>query len=204
MAISAILDRILNKMEASYGEAKQANLDRYVEAKGIHQEMGAMFEPGGAFDIGIEKQLGRSKQQAVASGTQALVSSGLYSSTIQAGLGKKFEEEVGMPARERSEQYRVGQKAEAMRGEAGFIERRTDAYPDYGRVSQLAAQASSGPSGGGASQPRRYYGQGSRAVYSGGTAAASKRRASNPYMNSLLPSGSFSRTVTPVSKNKEK
>lgn len=145
MAISTELEGLVKEFEKEYASAKGATLKRYGEAKGIYDQVIGLFEPGGAFDIGIEQNLGRSRTKAVAQGSQALVDTGLYSTTQTAGLAKRFEEEVGMPARERQTQYRVGQQAEAMRGKAGVIERREDPYPDTNMIAQLMQQASSGP-----------------------------------------------------------
>jgi hypothetical protein len=44
----------------------------------------------------------------MASGMQSLVSSGLSGTTVAAGLGKKFEEEVGMPTLAGIEEARAG------------------------------------------------------------------------------------------------
>ena len=145
MAISSVLGDLVKQFEKQYGEAKKANLERYAEAKGIYDEVIGMFQPGGTFDIGIEKQLARSRQQAVAQGTQALVSSGLYGTTQQAGLGMKFEEQVGAPMREKAETYRVGQQAQALLDKAGGIERREDEYPNYSTIAQHAQQAAQAP-----------------------------------------------------------
>jgi hypothetical protein len=145
MAISAVLGDLVKQFEKQFGEAKKANIERYAEAKNLYDEVIRMFQPGGSFDIGMESQLGRSRQKAIAQGTQALVSSGLYGTTQQAGLGKKFEEEVGLPARERMESYRAGQLAKATEAKAGVIERREDEYPDYRTIAGLTQQATAAP-----------------------------------------------------------
>lgn len=68
----------------------------------------AQYQPGGGFGKGVEAALGRSRTKAMASGMQSLVSSGLSGTTTAAGLGKKFEEEVGMPTRMGVEEARAG------------------------------------------------------------------------------------------------
>ncbi len=68
----------------------------------------AQYQPGGGFGKGVESALGRSRTKAMASGMQSLVSSGLSGTTTAAGLGKKFEEEVGMPTRMGVEEARAG------------------------------------------------------------------------------------------------
>jgi hypothetical protein len=65
------------------------------------------YAPGGGYGKGTEAALGRAETKAVASGTQALVSSGLAGTTMSAGLSKKFQEEVGVPTRARVEETRA-------------------------------------------------------------------------------------------------
>lgn len=67
----------------------------------------AYYSPEGGYGKGVEAALGRARTKAVASGTQALVSAGLMGTTMPAGLGKKFEEEIGMPTRARVEETRA-------------------------------------------------------------------------------------------------
>jgi hypothetical protein len=53
----------------------------------------AQYAPGGGYGKGVEAGLERGRTKALASGTQSLVSAGLYGTTTTAGLGKKYEEE---------------------------------------------------------------------------------------------------------------
>lgn len=66
------------------------------------------YQPGGGYGKGVEAGLERGRTKAVAGGMQSLVSAGLAGTTMAAGLGKKYEEEVGMPARARVEETRAG------------------------------------------------------------------------------------------------
>jgi hypothetical protein len=59
----------------------------------------AMYAPGGAYGKGLEAKLERGATKSVAAGTQSLVSSGLASTSMGAGLRKQYEEEVASPAR---------------------------------------------------------------------------------------------------------
>ena len=68
----------------------------------------AYYEEGGGYGKGVEAGLERGRTKAMASGMQSLVSSGLAGTTMAAGLGKKYEEEVAMPARARVEETRAG------------------------------------------------------------------------------------------------
>ena len=102
--------------------------------------MVGMYAPGGGFGAGYEAQLERTKTRDVASGTQQLISSGLYGSTTAAGLGKAWEEDVGAPARLRLEDLRKQKYADVLSQKASFVERIQDLYPDYGLIAGLQSQ----------------------------------------------------------------
>lgn len=57
------------------------------------------YQPGGGYGAGLEAALGRGAKKSIAAGTQSLVSAGLASTSMGAGLGKQYEEEVATPAR---------------------------------------------------------------------------------------------------------
>ncbi|MHA2068087.1 MAG: hypothetical protein ACXABY_27315 [Candidatus Thorarchaeota archaeon] len=122
-------------------KAKEENIARYGEAKGKYEQVESFFAPGGTFGKGFEEQIERAKRKDVAGGMQSLVSAGLAPTTQAAGLGKKFEEEVGMPARLKLEDMRLGRYAESLRGTAGLVERREDVGPSLAQIMQLMMQA---------------------------------------------------------------
>ena len=66
----------------------------------------AYYGEGGGYGKGTEAALERGRTKALASGAQGLVSAGLSGTTMMAGLGKKYEEEVGAPTRARLEESR--------------------------------------------------------------------------------------------------
>ena len=76
-------------------------------ALAAYQKAIAQYQPGGGFMKGIEAGLERGRTKSMASGMQSLVSSGLSNTTTAAGLGKKYEEEVGAPTRAGAESQRV-------------------------------------------------------------------------------------------------
>lgn len=78
------------------------------EAESALQRAMEYYQEGGGYGRGVEAGLERGRVKAVAGGTQALVSAGLAGTTMPAGLGKKYEEEVAMPARARVEETRAG------------------------------------------------------------------------------------------------
>lgn len=76
------------------------------------QRAKAYYAPGGGFGKGVEAGLERGRVKAMASGMQHLVGAGLAGTTMAGTLGKKFEEEVGVPARAGVEE----QRAQALSG----------------------------------------------------------------------------------------
>jgi len=88
----------------------------------LYDSMAAQYQPGGTYLKGIEEQLKRRKTGAMASGMQSLVSSGMAGTTQAAGLGKKFEEEVGVPTMAAAETDRIGKLTGAMMGKANFMQ----------------------------------------------------------------------------------
>jgi hypothetical protein len=115
-------------------QAREEYIWRTLE--GIRQ----LYAPGGEFGKGYEAQLERTKTRDVAGAAQQLISSGLYGSTTAAGLGKKWEEDVGAPARLKLEDLRMDRYVQAWREKAAFQERIEDRYPDYGLIAGLRSQ----------------------------------------------------------------
>ena len=83
----------------------------------------ARYKPGGEFGKPEEALLKRAKTKSLAETGQALVSSGLGGTTIGAGAGRKWEEEVGMPSRLQLEDIRSQRLTGAMGAKAGYLER---------------------------------------------------------------------------------
>lgn len=79
------------------------------EVQAAYDKALAYYAPGGAYGSGVEAGLTRGRKKSTASGMQNLVSAGLAGTTMAAGLGKKYEEEVAAPTRARVEETRVGQ-----------------------------------------------------------------------------------------------
>jgi hypothetical protein len=160
-------------------KANAANEKRYSEAKGIYEGISAQYAPGGKFQAGALASFERQKLRDMATANQSLVSSGLFNTTIAAGLPSKYEEEVGTPFRLNLEDIRMQRYGEAQTNLAGLIERREDVAPDPSLYANLMQGASSGVSlGPNASkgldafgQPFKYSvspGSGSSSSYSGG------------------------------------
>lgn len=152
MAKQYTLDDLIEKMVQGAQQANRANLQRYGEAKNIYQDIIGQYQPGGSFLAGAEKTYQRQKQRDMSAAKQGLVSAGLYNTTVQAGLPKKYEEEVGIPYKLNLQDIRSQRVAEAKGELAGLIERREDIAPDYlamANLVQAAAQGRAAGAGGG-------------------------------------------------------
>ena len=89
------------------------------QVSSLFAEAKKIYEPGGGFMAGTEAAISRGSKRAVASGVQQLASVGLAGTSIIGGLGKKYEEEVGMPARAQATTTRLGALAGLLQAEAG-------------------------------------------------------------------------------------
>ena len=134
---------LVNQFTYAQQQAKAANEARYKELLGIAGEVETLF--GKDYGAGFKAELERAKTRDVASSMQSLVSSGLGGTTRGAGLGKKWEEEIGVPSRLKLEDVIAEKQFAAKQFKAGIIERRTDEYPDYNSLMQAVSSMSSVP-----------------------------------------------------------
>ena len=144
---------IMGTIQEAQRDANRANLQRYQEGLGLYDQMIKGWKKGGGFAKGAKAGLARARTKSMASGMQSLASSGLAGTTMAAGLGKKWEEEVGTPARLSIADIAGQRLMQARQAKAGFIERREDYGPDPGMISQSMQQIGRG-SGGSVSQPQ--------------------------------------------------
>lgn len=126
--------------QSAYERANEAAAKREEEIRGLLDQIVSTYAPGGSYMQGQEAMLDRTKQKTLAQGTQGLISSGLYGSTMTAGLPGRFEEEIGVPTRAKLEDLRTDAYTKALAGKAGFIESITENVPDFGMMAQLTAQ----------------------------------------------------------------
>lgn len=138
--MSAGFGRLLGQFQRAGAEARAANLKRYQEAMSIYDKIIARSQPGGAFERRGLAEIRGARTKGVGQETQQLISSGLYGTTTMAGTGRRWEAEVGAPARGRLEDVMEQRLTGAQQAKAGFIERREDEYPDYGMLAQLASR----------------------------------------------------------------
>ncbi len=156
----ALIDDLIAKFQEAQDRARVANETRYQQGLELFDRVIKQYETGGTFEKATEAKIGRAGEKSVASGMQALVSSGLAGTSIAAGLGKKFEEEVGQPTRLEAQDIAAQRTAQALEKKAGFIERREDVGPDFATIAGLAQTigAEGQPGTGGPTDPSRVTG----------------------------------------------
>ncbi len=139
-----LVDNLIAQFQQQQESANAANEQRFQQGLEIFDRIIKQQETGDVSEKAIEAAISRGSTKAVAQGTQSLVSSGLASTTQAAGLGKKFEEEVGVPARLRAADIRQQRLNQARRDKAGFIERREDIGPSFSDIAGLAKSIGAG------------------------------------------------------------
>jgi len=140
----ALVDELLQKFQAQQEAANLRNEQRYQEGLGIFDQLIEQYKTGGTFEKATEAALERGETKAVASGTQALVSSGLASTTQAGGLSKKYQEEVAAPARLQAADVSAQRLGGALTQKAGFIERREDTGPSFSDIAELTKSIGAG------------------------------------------------------------
>lgn len=176
----SLFDQLLQDYKSKYQTARDANTARYEEGKGIYQSMvnsvsggygppkgspefaqwvngtldmskynGPLVHHDGKFMEQYKKDLGQQRTFDTNAFRQNLIRSGLGRTTISANEGASRQYQQGL-----SRFKDAQQQAEftAKQGLAGWIERRTDDYPDQRQLQDLAMKygATGGGGGGGA------------------------------------------------------
>ena len=77
-------DTLAGQYQQQYEEAKAANLKRYDQALAIYDEIIARYRPGGTFGQSALAELASQKETYMGEGTQNLMSSGLYGTSVRA------------------------------------------------------------------------------------------------------------------------
>lgn len=141
----ASLQGYIQKMEGVAEQARVSNIQRKQEILGLYDEMAQLYEPGGAFQQAALADIERAKTKGVGQEMQQMISSGLYGTTTAAGVGRRWESEVGAPARLKLEDISQQRYGSVLGQRAGFLERIEEPYPDYGMMAQLVMQAANRP-----------------------------------------------------------
>lgn len=131
---------LIGQIGAQQRSARRANLQRYSQMMDIYNRVIARAQPGGAFEKAGLGQIEAAKTKGVGKETQSLISGGMFGTTTAAGVGRKWEADVGAPARLRLEDIMEQRLTTAQLGKAGAIERREDVYPDYNALLQMLAR----------------------------------------------------------------
>ena len=129
----------LNKMYADYTQGQARKETAFGQGVEALQSYADIFRPGGEYGAGVEAMIGRGEKKAVAGGMQSLVSAGLAGTTMPMHLRQTYEEEIGMPTRMRSEDFRM----ERLGGALGSLGQMYASYEPRtataGDISQLAS-----------------------------------------------------------------
>ena len=111
------------------------------QIRNLFKEAKTLFAPEGAFMGGIEAQLARTEKRAVASGMQGLAAAGLAGTSMAGGLGKKFQEEVAVPALAQAETTRLSSLAGLLQSQASAEATLAPRFTtQYGSVNQETSQ----------------------------------------------------------------
>ena len=131
---------LISQVGTQQASAKQANIERRKQIEAMYDKMMGMVGPGGAFEKRGLGEIEAAKTKGVGKETQQMISSGMYGTTTATGVGRKWEADVGAPARLRLEDIMQQRQLGVMGQKAGFLERIEDVYPDYSALLQMLAR----------------------------------------------------------------
>ena len=100
----------------------------------------ARYQPGGDFGKPEEALLKQQKKKSGAQTAQDLVSAGLSGTTVGAGTGQRWEQEIGMPARLKLEDIRSQRLTEALGAKVQYqssVDQQNTAIAEANRQAQL-------------------------------------------------------------------
>jgi len=120
--------------------AREANLARETEIRGTYNQL--IGQGQGAFRAAGLADIERGKTQAIGSGMQQMVSSGLYGTTTAASIPIHAENQAAL-SRLKLEDIIQQRQTELKLGKASFTERIEQPYPDYSvLMNAMIAQGS--------------------------------------------------------------
>ena len=171
-----------NDYTAKYNQARGDNLARYDEGKQGYTDRYnrgmANLEGLGAQELSDIRQQGEGRKAQI---RQNMTNLGLGGTTVGSSLASGSDRATNADlgrAQERIRQQRIGLDADLSKDKLDFIERRTDAYPDFGSYASLMSQMGSMAGGaGGAGNPYAPAGT----VGAGGSPAPASPMQQNPY-----------------------
>jgi hypothetical protein len=122
--------------------AREANLAREKEIRGIYGDIIGQYETGGAARTAGLADIEQTKTRAIGAGTQQMISSGMYGTTTAASIPVQAENQASL-SRLKLEDMLQQRTTQAKLGLAGFAERIDTPYPDYSMLMQaMIAQGS--------------------------------------------------------------
>jgi hypothetical protein len=127
----------LNQISKLEAEQEKKTKARENEVRSILDEIIRMYGPEGSYGQSQLTMIEQQKSKDIAAAQQSLVSSGLYGTTLTAGLPSKWEQEVGMPARQKLEDLKAEKLASAKAAKAQFITDIQETPIDYSLLTQL-------------------------------------------------------------------
>lgn len=127
---------LIRGMSIAGARARQANIARQRRIESLYSEMMKRVQPGGAFEKRGLGEIERARTKGVGQETQQMISSGMYGTTTAAGVPRRWEAEVGAPARLRLEDIMQQRQMGVQQQLAGFLERIQEPYPDYRALMQ--------------------------------------------------------------------
>ena len=131
---------LTRQIGAQSASARRANIQRRKQIEAMYDKMMGMVGPGGAFEKRGLGEIEAAKTKGTGKEMQQMISSGMYGTTTAAGVGRKWEADVGAPARLRLEDIMQQRQLGVMGQKAGFLERIEDVYPDYSALLQMLAR----------------------------------------------------------------
>ena len=114
--------------------ARQSNIARQRRIETMYGEMMKSVGPGEAFEKRGKAEIETARTKGVGQEMQQMISSGMYGTTTAAGIPRRWEAEVGAPARLRLEDIMQQRQLGIKQQMAGFLERIQEPYPDYGML----------------------------------------------------------------------
>lgn len=135
---------LIAQTQAAETEARQKQLEQAELARTYLQQIVDIYGPEGAYGRGMELMLESQKRQDIGRAAQTGISRGLYGIR---DYGAEWEATVGTKARATLEDIRLGRRAQALAGLAGFEAGIEYEQPDYATLMQAVAAGQQIPSG---------------------------------------------------------
>jgi len=136
---------LISQYQTAETEAREKQIGQTEKAREYLQQILDIYGAEGAYGKGMEMVLESQKRQDVGKAAQRGISSGLYGIR---DYGGEWESNVGAKARATLEDVRLGRRAQALSGLAGFEAGVEYAPPDYSALMQAVSAGQQIPSEG--------------------------------------------------------